>query len=646
MINMHFHSRYTQTLTATVIALLLLMLVRLFLLLSYPADFSDLSTTELMLSLFMGLRVDIITLFTFLGLFILMLTLPVSWVHHQRYRKVIGRLWTVILIAILAISIGDVLYYYFIHRHISNELFNLSNDMNIITDMALNSYLSYTIGTALLFMGVFWLFAKLFSAPIRNQDVSRKSWIAILAIILILVLGIRNKISGKSFGVSDAFAVNKVSSGNLALSGFFTVYRTGGKKSNIHNLLPEDEAISITKALLATPSAPYIDERYPLMRQYTSKQKTEHNIVIVYLESWGAEHIDGFTHYNELNITPYFKKLSGESLKFTNFYANGYRSIFGITSLYTGITLPSGFQYLGKGLELSNLSYLGTIAQEHGYSTLAMQGSNRRSYRVDSISHIAGFEHYYGAEDIPNVEEIEAGRAPKTGTYDHNLFQFFHQQINTLKEPFLSFAFTSTNHSDFHVPHSKFERYPHDLRNYNGALNAYIYVDNAIERFIEGVKHEPWFDNTIFIFTADHGSSDAAHGTSKQLRQVKKALPSIEHFRIPLLLYAPKIFTPKEITTLGSQTDIMPTIFDILGFDTPFTALGNSLFDSKVANRFVYFYAGNLIGYITNNGYIKYNFKNIVEYSGTSDAVEQMKHELFALDTAEAALLEQNRWYK
>ncbi len=241
IINMHFHSRYTQTFTAAFIALVLMMLVRLFLLLSYPADFSDLSTTELLLSLFMGLRVDIITLFTFLGLFILMLTLPVSWVHHQRYRKIIGRLWAVVLIAILAISIGDVLYYYFIHRHISNELFNLSNDMNIITDMALNSYLSYTIGTALLFMGIFWLFAKLFSAPIRNQDISRKSWVAILTIILILVLGIRNKTSGKSFGVSDAFAVNKVSSGNLALSGFFTVYRTGGKKSNIHNLLPEDE---------------------------------------------------------------------------------------------------------------------------------------------------------------------------------------------------------------------------------------------------------------------------------------------------------------------------------------------------------------------------------------------------------------------
>jgi phosphoglycerol transferase MdoB-like AlkP superfamily enzyme len=643
---MYFYSRYTQVFFALVISFGVMLFPRLLLWFKYPEDFADLTVMELFSSFFMGFRVDMITLFTFFSLIILLLTLPAKWVHNRSYRMTLGAIWGFLLSLIFAVSVGDVLYFDFTHRHISNELFNLGNDYNLITEMALNSYLHFTLGALVFFTLLIWFFLKLFGSPIQHQELGKKSWIAFLLVILLLFLGIRNTLSGKSFGISDAYAVNKVSSGNIALNGFFCVYRTSGKSRQSHKLMPLEKAVAETRQMLATPNAPFIDEQKPLMRRYHNGEKSAHNVVIVLLESWGAEHIDGFTRYKELGVTPYFKKMAGEGLKFTNFYANGYRSIFGITSLFTGITLPAGFQYLGKGLELSSLSYLGSIAKANGYSTLAMQGGNRRSYRVDSVTHISGFDEYYGAEDMPNVEEVEGDRAPHTGTYDYNLLDFYHKKLNTLKEPFMGFAFTSTNHTDFHLPHSKFERYPHDLKNYYGALNAYIYVDNAIERFMEGVKKEPWFDNTIFIFTADHGSGDAATGISKELRQIDKPLPSIEHFRTPLVIYAPKIFSPREIETLGSQSDMMPTLLDILGLDTPFTALGNSLFDQNVSERFVYFYAGNLIGLITDEGYVKYNFKNIVESSGSKEAVKRMREQLFAVDTAEAGLLDANRWYQ
>jgi phosphoglycerol transferase MdoB-like AlkP superfamily enzyme len=382
------------------------------------------------------------------------------------------------------------------------------------------------------------------------------------------------------------------------------------------------------------------------MRKYSKKEKKNYNVVIVLLESFGAEHIDGFTHYKELNITPYFKKLSNEGLKFTNFYSNGYRSIFGITSVFTGLTIPAGANYLGKGLELSNISYLGTVAKQNGYSTISMQSSNRRSYRVDAVSALAGFDQYYGAQDMPNVEEVEEGRKTKTGTYDFNMLDFYHKKLNTMKEPFLGFAFTSTTHPDYHLPSKKYERYPHDLKNYLGKLNAYIYTDDAIRRFMEGVKNEPWFDRTIFIFTADHGSGDALRPLARKYRPDDVRLPSIEHFRIPLIIYAPKIFKPQELKTLGAHNDIFPSIVDLLGWDAEITTMGSSLFDKDVAKRFVYFYAGNLIGFISDEGYIKYNFKDIVETSANKEDTQKLKKLLFSVDTAEATLLEKNRWAK
>lgn len=636
---MKFKNQFTQIIFILFFVFFVMMAIRSTLLFMYPSDFDDLTKSELIRSLLMGFRVDMITIFTFSFAFIL----PLIFIKKVLPRKIIGVTWGALLLVIFTISFGDVLYFNFTHKHISNEIFNLGNDFNIITNIAFNSYLPYTVGASV-FSLIFLYFCYLVFSTAPSAFVGgKKLAVYSLITVLVLFLGIRNTVAGKSFGSADAFAVSKISSGNLALNGFFTLYRTTNGKDK-HDLMNVDDAVRITKEALSTPNAKFIDDDYPLYRSYKAKENEKYNVVIVLLESWGAEHIDGFTRYKELNVTPFFKKLSGESLKFTNFYANGLRSIFGITSMFTGITLPSGFEYLGRGLELSNISYLGRVAKQNGYSTMAMQGGNRRSYRVDAVSHISGFDDYYGAEDIPNVEVIEEGREARTGTYDHNLLNFYNKKISELKEPFLSFAFTSTNHPDLHLPRAEFERYPHNLNNYYGELNAYLYVDNAIEKFIDSAKKEPWFDRTIFIFTADHGNGDALNKIGKELRGNPEHLATIEHYRIPLIIYAPKIFKPQEVATLGSQNDIFPTIVDMLGFDANITTLGNSLFDNEVKNRFVYLFGGNMIGLINENGYVMHNFKNVVEQNGEN--LEESKELLFAVDTAEANLLETNRWAK
>ncbi|WP_324171161.1 LTA synthase family protein [Sulfurimonas sp.] len=634
-------NQFTQILSLLVFSFVVLMAIRLTLYNFYIDDFSDLSTSEFFASLLMGFRVDMITIFTFSSIFILILL----FIKNSKLRSKIALLWAFILNTIFVISFSDVLYYDYIHRHISNEIFNLADDTDIIVGMAFGSMLHYTLGATLISILFLYLVFKLFSVKLTSFISGKYLLILTVLSILVLFIGIRNNFGGKSFGSSDAYAVNKVSSGNLALNGFFTIYRTA-KKTIKHDLIDYHEAIEVTQELLKTPNAPFIDKQYPLMRQYSFKNKEKYNVVIVLLESFGAEHIDGFTYYKELNVTPYFKKLSNEGLKFTSFYSNGYRSIFGITSMFTGVTIPAGAQYLGKGLELSNLSYIGGVAKENGYSTISMQAGNRRSYRVDAVSALAGFDEYYGAQDMPNVEEVDEGRKPLTGTYDFNMLDFYHKKLNTMKEPFLGFAFTSSTHSDFHLPSKKFERYPHDLKNYNGSLNAFIYADDSIRRFMEGVKNEPWFDRTIFIFTSDHGSGNALNPIARKYRPNDKALASIEHFRIPLIIYAPKIFKVKEIKILGSHNDIFPTIVDMLGFKANITTMGSSLFDENIGKRFVYFFAGNLIGLITDEGYIKYNFKNIVETSSNDTQTKKMKKLLFSIDTTEAQLLEKNRWTK
>jgi len=637
-------NRYIQTFSAFLLSFILMMSLRLFFLLRYPEDFSSLSNLELLQTLVMGGRIDIITLFTFTGIFMLTLTLPLKFLSSTKVRQSIALLWAGIIIAISTISMSDILYFEFSRRHLSSEVFNIGNDTDLVIDMAFGSFLFYTIGAIILSFVLFYIFTKLFKHEIKSVTSKTKAWVASFLILALLIAGIRGTLTGsKSMGVADAFAVNKVCSGNLALNGFFCIYRSG-KKKNQHILMDTSLAMNTTKALLSSNNVRFTNNEYPLMREYLPTQKKEYNIVIVLLEGMGAEHLDGFTHYPELGVTPYLKELSQKGLKYNHFYSNGYRSIFGITSVYTGISLPSGFDYLGKGLELSNLSYLGHMALDNNYDTLAMQGANRRSYRVDAVSKLAGFKQFYGAEDIPNIEEVEGDRKVKTGTYDHNLLQFYHQKLNTLEEPFLGFAFTSTTHSDFHLPSSNYERYPHDLKDYNGYLNALIYTDTAIKKFMQKCEKEPWFDNTIFIFTSDHGAGDAANPVSKKLRGDFTSLDSIEHFRIPLIIYAPHIFEPKELNTLGSHVDIFPTIVNYLGWEGNFTVLGNSLLDANVSKRFVLFNGGQVSGLIRKKDYLMYNYKNIVE-TNSSDP-QTLLQEFKAIDTAQSHLIQTNRWFK
>lgn len=219
------------------------------------------------------------------------------------------------------------------------------------------------------------------------------------------------------------------------------------------------------------------------------------------IESLSAKYVDELAK-NSFNVTPTLDKLAQEGQIFTNFYANGQRSQEGITSIYTGLTQPAGFENLGEGLELYNPSYLGDMANKNGYSTLAMQSSDRGSFRVDKLSSLAGFKQYYGAEDIKQTGE-ESGQ-PNYGAWDGNGFRLLSSKLKTMKEPFMGFFFTASTHSPYYSPGKKWEKYPHDTYSENGYLNTLNYVDDQIKEFMESSKKEPWFNRTIFIFTADH----------------------------------------------------------------------------------------------------------------------------------------------
>ena len=409
-----------QIISLYLLSLLALSGIRLFLYFRYFDHFSDLSTRETILSFLMGIRVDTIMLSTFFGIGIFLLLIPIKFTMSKYFRYFIQYLMLLILIAILIASFGDTLYFEYVGRHMSSELLTGENkDFIFLFDVIYKFYFLETILFILFILILIYIWKKIVSIDTKQYDFTIARLGFAFLILLLLVYSSRGKIIEKPFGISDAFVTDKISSGNLALNGFYSFYRSSGKKSVKHHHMDSKKAIEITQSMLKSTNTYFDDNAFPLSRKFKSPIKKEYNIVIILIESLTSRYVDSFNGNLGLGVSQEFDKLAQQGIKFTNFYANGQRSIEGVTSVFSGITVPTGLRTLGRGLELTNLTYIGKILKQNDYSTIAIRSAYRNSFRIGSIANLAGFDEYYGSEDLVfDSPEERTDIQPSFGKWD------------------------------------------------------------------------------------------------------------------------------------------------------------------------------------------------------------------------------------
>lgn len=99
------------------------------------------------------------------------------------------------------------------------------------------------------------------------------------------------------------------------------------------------------------------------------------------------------------------------------------------------------------------------------------------------------------------------------------------------------------------------------------------HVDNCVGKIINVLEKENLFDNTMVIFTSDHGEYLGDHG------RIQKGMPGHDCIiKVPLIIsYPEKIKPGKNISQLTEAVDIVPTILDYCGIQTPRFVQGKSL---------------------------------------------------------------------
>jgi len=110
-----------------------------------------------------------------------------------------------------------------------------------------------------------------------------------------------------------------------------------------------------------------------------------------------------------------------------------------------------------------------------------------------------------------------------------------------------------------------------------------MYTDFALQEFFASASAMPWFKNTVFVITSDH--------TSEAYKPFYKN--RVGQYAIPIIFYQPGSDTAGHQEIIAQQTDIMPTVLDMLHYPKPFIAFGSSVLRSNEPRFCLNFLNGN-----------------------------------------------------
>ena len=342
---------------------------------------------------------------------------------------------------------------------------------------------------------------------------------------------------------------------------FFAAFRNNELDyQQFYASLPAEVVAKQLRTELTEPNATFVGQDPLDIRRNIDNPGTvrQPNIVLVTIESLSAKYLG--SNGDGRNLTPNLDQLRKESLYFNNFYATGTRTDRGLEAITLAIPPTPGRSIVKRIGRESGFASLGQQLNAIGYDSVFVYGG--RGYFDNMNAFFSG--NGYRVVDQSSVPESEISFKNAWGMADEDLYK------QTLKladadyakqQPFLLQLMTTSNHRPYTYPAGRI-----DIKSGDGRDGAVKYTDHAIGQFLEAARQKPWFDNTIFIFVADHTAGSAG----------KEDLPMV-NYQIPLFIYAPKLVDAGENAKLASQIDLAPTLLGLLNLSYESTFFGRNL---------------------------------------------------------------------
>lgn len=457
--------------------------------------------------------------------------------------------WIYILFTIsFTVSTADIPYFNQFYDRFSVGAFEWMESYKIVISMIFQEpkYFLFIIPFILLETVFYILLKKIFEQENETQKINffLNTFVSLI-FLAIVFLGIRGRIEEKSpIRIGTAYFSNNSFLNKLGLNPSFTLIRSyldsKDEDNRVVKFMDDKLAIEMVQKNLGITKTQY---NSPIARevQPDTLLSAQPNVVLIIMESMSAAKMKRYGSTEEL--TPFLDSLSHNSIYFENIYTAGkhtfngiFSTLFSFPALYRQHSMKTNNQYDG----------ISTSLLKNGYSTTYFTTHDSQFDNIEGFLRSNNFQNVISQSDYP-VSEVKT----TLGVPDDFMFRFSIPKINELSErenPFFVTFMTTSDHSPFYVP----EYFQPKAK----AIESQIvqYADWSLQQFIQLASKEAWFNNTIFVFVADHGAAiDAKYDIS------------LNYFHTPLIIYAPELFKANEVhQKIGSQIDVYPTVMGLI----------------------------------------------------------------------------------
>jgi phosphoglycerol transferase MdoB-like AlkP superfamily enzyme len=306
------------------------------------------------------------------------------------------------------------------------------------------------------------------------------------------------------------------------------------------------------------------------------------NVVLIILESFSNRMIAALGGRAE--VTPNLNRLCEESIVFTNIYSASDRTDKGFLGVFSGYPAHPVARVINFAEKTRQLPFLNKDLQRAGYHTEHISGFDNKFANILSYLGNAGYDRIIDRDDFPE----ETYRGTKWGVPDHWVFEKLLERCNQAEPPFFKSFMSLSSHEPFDVPMETVIAGNDDERRF---LNAAYYTDRSLGAFIAAARQTEWWDSTLIVITADHGSRLPGNTTSYEP----------EKFHIPMIWTGGAIAqTDTLITTLAAQTDIAYTILCQLGLANSAYKFSKDILGTTV-RQFAFYDFNNGFGWLTDS---------------------------------------------
>ncbi|MGE0078946.1 MAG: LTA synthase family protein [Bacteroidales bacterium] len=524
---------------------------------------------------FGGLQFDVTAILYTNILYFFLFLIPFTFRYNNWYQGVLKYLFFITNAIALGANCADFIYFQFTMRRTTATVFsefkNENNFGSLIPKFIADYWYVFLIWIVLVVILVL-LYRKVLKPTVQKGIYYHLAYFLnglalLLLFVTLMVGGLRGgfRHSTRPITLSNAGQyISEPLEAAIVLNTPFAIYRTlekqALKKVNYYN---QEELESIYN---------------PIHQVENTDSMKRSNVVIFILESFGREYMKPYNEHlvseGYQGFTPFLDSIIDNSLYYRYSFANGRKSIDAMPSNLASIPMMVEPYFL-TSYSGNRINSIASLLRSEGYYTAFFHGAPNGSMGFQAFANVAGFQDYYGLNEYPNPDGFDG----MWGVWDEEFFQFFADKLNGFKQPFCAAIFSVSSHHPFKVPERYEGKFP------KGTLPIHqciAYTDFSLKRFFEKVSKMPWFDNTLFVFTADH-ANQAYYPEYKT---------NVGVFSVPLVFYTPDGSLHGRVEDLAQQIDIMPSVLGYLHYPKPFLAFGRNLFDNK-QEPFVINYTAN-----------------------------------------------------